>query len=173
MPTFPPKDTSFVSFLVKIILVHVSRILLMVRNLCANIGSSYTYIHLVAAKHDTTLVDREEVPRMPWHDMSCAVVSSSPVIEKDAFYSHVLKVGPIARDAARLFIQRWNFLKATKSMHRSIVPYLMPKGEYVAQRDESKFEGTCRVQLLRSVSSWSSGIGREVTLLMTTVAIDR
>ena len=57
-------------------------------------------------------------------------------------------------------------------MHRSVVPYLMPKGEYVAQRDESKFEGTCRVQLLRSVSSWSSGIGREVTLWMYTVAMD-
>lgn len=38
----------------------------------------------------------------------------------------------------------------------------MPKGEYVAARDESKFEGTCRVQLLRSAASWSSGIVREV-----------
>ena len=38
----------------------------------------------------------------------------------------------------------------------------MPKGEYVAQRDESNFEGTCRVQILRSCSSWSSGIEREV-----------
>lgn len=101
---------------------------------------------------------------MPWHDMSCAVVSNF-VIDRMGC-THTLytsfKVGPIARDAARLFIQRWNFLKATKSMHRPVVPYLMPKGEYVAQRDESKFEGTCRVQLLRSVSSWSSGIGREV-----------
>ncbi|KAI9244178.1 hypothetical protein BDA99DRAFT_529337 [Phascolomyces articulosus] len=95
------------------------------------------------ANHDTTMVDREETPRMPWHDLSCAVV------------------GPIARDAARLFIQRWNYLKASKSGHRDIVPFLMPKGEYVAQRDESNFEGTCRVQLLRSCSSWSSGIGRE------------
>ena len=41
----------------------------------------------------------------------------------------------------------------------------MPKGEYVAQRDESNFEGTCRVQILRSCSSWSSGIGREVNFL--------
>lgn len=38
--------------------------------------SSYILIiSLVAAKYDTTLVDREETPRMPWHDMSCAVVS--------------------------------------------------------------------------------------------------
>ncbi|KAI9490490.1 hypothetical protein BDB00DRAFT_837407 [Zychaea mexicana] len=95
------------------------------------------------ANHDTSLVDREEIPRMPWHDMSCAVV------------------GPIARDAARLFIQRWNYLKTSKSGHRNIVPFLMPKGEYVALRDESNFEGTCRVQLLRSCSSWSSGIERE------------
>lgn len=76
------------------------------------------------------------------------------------------KVGPIARDAARLFIERWNYLKSTKSMHRPAVPFLMPKGEYVAARDESKFQGKCRVQLLRSASSWSSGITREVCIRM-------
>lgn len=38
----------------------------------------------------------------------------------------------------------------------------MPKGEYVAARDESHFKGSCRVQLLRSSAEWSSGIEREV-----------
>ncbi|KAI9473922.1 MAG: hypothetical protein EXX96DRAFT_488418 [Benjaminiella poitrasii] len=90
-----------------------------------------------------TLVDRHVTPRMPWHDVTLGVV------------------GPIARDIARHFIQRWNFLKSTKSMHRRSLPFLMPKGEYVAARDESNFSGTCRVQLLRSSSRWSSDVERE------------
>lgn len=88
-------------------------------------------------------MDRNVTPRMPWHDMTVGMV------------------GPIARDVARHFIQRWNFLKASKGMHRPTVPFLMPKGEYVAARDESAFKGTCRVQMLRSSAQWSSGIERE------------
>ncbi|KAI8339947.1 hypothetical protein BC941DRAFT_511341 [Chlamydoabsidia padenii] len=95
------------------------------------------------AQYDLTLVDRTEVPRMPWHDVTLATV------------------GPMARDIARHFIQRWNYLKATKSMHRQNLPFLLPKGEYVAARDESKFKGTCRVQALRSSAQWSSGVERE------------
>ncbi|KAI9496611.1 hypothetical protein BDB00DRAFT_758105, partial [Zychaea mexicana] len=98
---------------------------------------------LNVAQHELTLVDRSISPRMAWHDVSIGVV------------------GPIARDIARHFIQRWNFLKASKGMHRPTVPFLMPKGEYVAARDETKFKGTCRVQLLRSSAQWSSGIERE------------
>lgn len=55
-------------------------------------------------------------------------------------------------------------MKSTKSMHRRNLPFLMPKGEYVAARDESNFSGTCRVQLLRSSSRWSSDVEREVSL---------
>ncbi|KAI9313552.1 hypothetical protein BX666DRAFT_1977704 [Dichotomocladium elegans] len=95
------------------------------------------------AQYDMTLVNREIIPRMPWHDVTIGVV------------------GPIARDIARHFIQRWNFLKASKGMHRPRMPFLMPKGEYVAARDESKFKGSCRVQLLRSSAEWSSGVERE------------
>ncbi|CAO3693385.1 hypothetical protein G6F70_003782 [Rhizopus microsporus] len=95
------------------------------------------------AQFKLTLVDRNVTPRMPWHDMTVGMV------------------GPIARDVARHFIQRWNFLKSSKGMHRQSVPYLMPKGEYVAARDESVFKGSCRVQLLRSSAQWSSGITRE------------
>ncbi|KAI9485673.1 MAG: hypothetical protein EXX96DRAFT_494975 [Benjaminiella poitrasii] len=98
---------------------------------------------LNVAQFDLTLVDRKITPRMPWHDMTVGMV------------------GPIARDVARHFIKRWNFLKASKGMHRPTVPFLMPKGEYVAVRDESSFKGTCRVQLLRSSAQWSSGIERE------------
>lgn len=42
------------------------------------------------------------------------------------------------------------------------MPFLLPKGEYVAVRDESKFKGTCRIQVLRSSAEWSLGINREV-----------
>ncbi|KAG0172715.1 Phospholipase D1 [Apophysomyces sp. BC1015] len=98
---------------------------------------------LNVVQHDTTLVNRRLTARMPWHDVTLGVV------------------GPIARDIARHFIQRWNFLKASKARHRPTVPFLMPKGEYVAVRDETKFTGSCRVQLLRSSAQWSSGIERE------------
>ncbi|KAI7907558.1 uncharacterized protein BX663DRAFT_547271 [Cokeromyces recurvatus] len=100
------------------------------------------FINVVQQFHKT-LVDRHVTPRMPWHDVTLGVV------------------GPIARDIARHFIQRWNFLKSMKSMHRRKLPFLMPKGEHVAARDENNFSGTCRVQLLRSSSKWSSGIDRE------------
>ncbi|ORX49426.1 phospholipase D/nuclease [Hesseltinella vesiculosa] len=95
------------------------------------------------ADYTQTLVDRKVTPRMPWHDAGIGVV------------------GPIARDIARHFVQRWNFLKASKGMHRTYMPFLMPKGEFVAARDESHFKGTCRTQLLRSSAEWSSGIQRE------------
>ncbi|OBZ88286.1 Phospholipase D2 [Choanephora cucurbitarum] len=95
------------------------------------------------SQHDKTLVDRRVTARMPWHDVTLGVV------------------GPIARDIARHFIQRWNFIKSKKSMHRRHLPLLMPKGEYVAAEDESDFAGTCRVQLLRSSARWSSDIERE------------
>lgn len=101
------------------------------------------FMYIIVAQFDKTLVDRKVTPRMPWHDVTLGVV------------------GPIARDISRHFIQRWNFLKSTKSMHRRNLPFLMPKGEYVAARDESNFTGTCRVQLLRSSSRWSSDVERE------------
>lgn len=41
----------------------------------------------------------------------------------------------------------------------------MPKGEYVSSRDEKKFRGTCRVQIVRSSAEWSLGIPREVSIL--------
>lgn len=71
-----------------------------------------------------------------------------------------MQVGLPARDIARHFIERWNFIKGSK--HREEIPYLMPKGEYVSPRDEKKFRGTCRVQIIRSSAAWSQGVTREV-----------
>ena len=41
------------------------------------------------------LVDRNDVPRMPWHDIACAMY------------------GNAARDIGRHFIERWNFTKVS------------------------------------------------------------
>lgn len=41
-------------------------------------------------------IDRTRVPRMPWHDVAGCVC------------------GPAARDIARHFIQRWNYVKTKK-----------------------------------------------------------
>ncbi|CAJ0762818.1 5861_t:CDS:2, partial [Entrophospora sp. SA101] len=69
--------------------------------------------------------------------------------------------GTPARDVARHFVQRWNFIKDEKAFERKDIPFLTPKGEFVSTRDESRFKGTCNVQLLRSSSVWSSGIKTE------------
>lgn len=42
-------------------------------------------------------VDREKFPRMPWHDVHCALW------------------GPPCRDVARHFVQRWNYAKVLSS----------------------------------------------------------
>jgi phosphatidylserine/phosphatidylglycerophosphate/cardiolipin synthase-like enzyme len=76
----------------------------------------------------------------------------------------LIQTGPPARDIARHFVQRWNFIKSSRAKERSEIPFLLPKGEYVAARDESKFKGTCRIQILRSSAEWSQGIIREVIL---------
>jgi phospholipase D1/2 len=38
-------------------------------------------------------LDRAKYPRMPWHDVQCALY------------------GPACRDVARHFVQRWNYAK--------------------------------------------------------------
>ncbi|CAO3699468.1 unnamed protein product [Rhizopus microsporus] len=98
------------------------------------------------SQYGTELIDKTTTPRMPWHDI------------------HTAMVGPPARDVARHFIQRWNFIKANRAKDRDDIPFLLPKGEYVATRDETKFKGTCKVQVLRSSAEWSQGIIREYSI---------
>jgi phospholipase D1/2 len=40
-------------------------------------------------------LDRAKYPRMPWHDVQCALY------------------GPPCRDVARHFVQRWNYAKVS------------------------------------------------------------
>uniref|UniRef100_H2UXH5 Phospholipase n=1 Tax=Takifugu rubripes TaxID=31033 RepID=H2UXH5_TAKRU len=87
-------------------------------------------------------IDRAEVPRMPWRDLSAAV--------------H----GKAARDVARHFIQRWNFTKIFKIKYKDdFYPYLLPKSQCTADLLSFTVPGSkkARVQVLRSADHWSTG----------------
>lgn len=94
------------------------------------------------------LIDRRSIPRMPWHDVQCALF------------------GQAARDTARHFIERWNFIKVQKSMHREEqIPYLLPKPEFSAgEIARMGWVGSDKVQLIRSSSEWSHGTPLETSI---------
>ncbi|KAK9323205.1 hypothetical protein V1517DRAFT_320990 [Lipomyces orientalis] len=86
------------------------------------------------------MYDRAKVPRMPWHDV------------------HMQIVGQPARDAARHFVQRWNYLIRQKRSTRP-TPVLLPPPDFTDSEIESMGHlGTCEVQLLRSACGWSLGM---------------
>ncbi|KAI9122956.1 hypothetical protein K1719_005845 [Acacia pycnantha] len=58
-------------------------------------------------------LDRGKYPRMPWHDVHCAVW------------------GPPCRDIARHFVQRWNYAKRNKAPYEQAIPLLMPQHHMV------------------------------------------
>ncbi|KAI8973863.1 hypothetical protein BDB01DRAFT_854129 [Pilobolus umbonatus] len=98
------------------------------------------------SQYDLQLIDKKVIARMPWHDI------------------HTAMTGSAAGDIARHFIQRWNFIKSNRSKERPDIPFLLPRGEIVITKDESKYRGTCSVQLLRSSAEWSLGIKREFSI---------
>ncbi|KAJ1815645.1 hypothetical protein LPJ75_002295, partial [Coemansia sp. RSA 2598] len=97
-------------------------------------------------EYEDTLINRCTTARMPWHDV------------------HMAMIGQPARDVARHFIQRWNFIKSSKGMAKSHMPFLMPKGEYSVSRNDMQYRGTCRTQVLRSSAEWSMGISKESSI---------
>lgn len=93
------------------------------------------------------LIDRSSMPRMPWHDVGGVVCGSA------------------ARDIARHFIQRWNYIKQKKVSKNNNYPILLPKNYQnftIPSSIESKCS-FCRVQVLRSLSSWSAGLSKTET----------
>lgn len=58
-------------------------------------------------------LDRGKYPRMPWHDIHCALW------------------GPPCRDVARHFVQRWNYAKRNKAPNEETIPLLMPQHQMV------------------------------------------
>ncbi|XP_057488567.1 phospholipase D zeta 1-like isoform X1 [Actinidia eriantha] len=67
-------------------------------------------------------LDRQKYPRMPWHDVHCALW------------------GPPCRDIARHFVQRWNYAKRNKAPYEQAIPLLMPQHHMVIPhyRSESR-----------------------------------
>ncbi|WBW71606.1 phospholipase D, Pld1 [Schizosaccharomyces osmophilus] len=90
------------------------------------------------------MYDRTVIPRMGWHDVSMSIL------------------GQPARDAARHFVQRWNYLLECKRPARKI-PTLIPPVDFTnEQLIEKQLTGTCEVQLLRSAGLWSLGLADSV-----------
>lgn len=58
-------------------------------------------------------LDRAKYPRMPWHDVHCALW------------------GPPCSDAARHFVQRWNYAKRNKAPNENAIPLLLPQHHMV------------------------------------------
>ncbi|XP_068600156.1 phospholipase D2 [Brachionichthys hirsutus] len=87
-------------------------------------------------------INRTQVPRMPWRDLSAAVHGSA------------------ARDVARHFIQRWNFTKIFKIKYKDeFYPYLLPKSHCTADLPSFTVPGSrkAKVQIVRSADRWSTG----------------
>jgi len=82
-------------------------------------------------------LDRETQPRMPWHDV------------------HVRITGNSAVDVSRNFIQRWNHHRSSKSKHYPTLVFVPKFTTEVGQH---------RVQILRSLSSWSGRFGNETSI---------
>ncbi|CAL1712514.1 unnamed protein product [Somion occarium] len=90
-------------------------------------------------KPEEDMYDRSKVPRMPWHDVSMQMV------------------GQPARDLARHFVQRWNFLLRIKN-HTRLMPFLLPPPEFrPGELAAMGLTGTCELQICRSAGSWSMG----------------
>lgn len=93
-----------------------------------------------------SMYDRMKIPRMPWHDV------------------HMMTVGEPARDMARHFVQRWNYLLRQKRPSRP-TPLLTPPCDFTkVQLKNSPFfkmlkpRSTCEAQVIRSAGSWSLGL---------------
>ncbi|VDK78403.1 unnamed protein product [Litomosoides sigmodontis] len=116
------------------------------------VGKDYTnfihkdFVELDMPFHDTDttdfsdFIDRNVTPRMPWHDI------------------HACVYGSAARDIARHFIQRWNATKTEKSKELKEYPFLLPKcyDTIKVPRVLATYSSVADVQILRSVSKWSS-----------------
>ncbi|EMD30279.1 hypothetical protein CERSUDRAFT_101639 [Gelatoporia subvermispora B] len=66
-------------------------------------------------------------------------------------------VGQPARDLARHFVQRWNYMLRIKN-HTRTMPFLLPPPEF--KRNELAdmgLTGTCELQICRSAGLWSIG----------------
>ncbi|KXN88185.1 Phospholipase D1 [Leucoagaricus sp. SymC.cos] len=95
-------------------------------------------------KPDEDMYDRSKCPRMPWHDVAMQIV------------------GQPARDLARHFVQRWNYLLRIKN-HTRIMSFLLPPPEFKpGELTQMGLTGTCEMQICRSAGPWSMGTPTKV-----------
>lgn len=81
---------------------------------------------------------------MPWHDIHCVIR------------------GQAARDLGRHFIQSWNNVKSEKAMQKNdFIPFLLPQPDFDESDEIAAPTGTCKIQAIRSVGSWSMGCPTE------------
>ncbi|KAI8981075.1 hypothetical protein BDB01DRAFT_795326 [Pilobolus umbonatus] len=114
---------------------------------------------------DMRLIDKSNIPRMPWHDISLCMLGL-PVL-----------------DVSRHFCDRWNFIKNSKSMDKTYAPFLKPPvggysnyqnfkisiddrllSSYHFHSRVSGVHGSCRTQVLRSSAEWSTGTPLEKSI---------
>ena len=103
-------------------------------------------------------VERNEIPRMPWHDVSCAFK------------------GEVVQDAVRHFIDRYkglepwwqSFWSSFRVNFQSVVkplPNIFPPHKSKAEEIVFTFgEHNVNIQFLRSVGKWSAGQEREASI---------
>lgn len=95
-------------------------------------------------KPQEDMYDRTKIPRMPWHDVGMQVV------------------GQPARDLARHFVQRWNYLLRIKN-HSRAMPFLLPPPEFrPGELTQMGLTGTCEMQICRSAGPWSLGTANRI-----------
>ncbi|KAJ3039077.1 Phospholipase D1 [Rhizophlyctis rosea] len=107
----------------------------------------------VGKKPFECLVDRTNIARLPWHDVSMTFrkPKGDEALE-----------GPVD-DLVWHFIQRWNFAKWEKRKVDHHIPWLYPsQGVRRATPEESR--GTIQLQLLRSAAQWSAGSPKEKSI---------
>ncbi|KAA3677727.1 phospholipase D1/2 [Paragonimus westermani] len=134
-------------------------------NLCTWVGQDYVNLNKgepnPKLNPSQDLYDRNDVPRMPWHDIACVMS------------------GRIACDFARHFIQRWNAIRNSRIRNagkgtsererRRRKPLLIPatpcspwtENELTTVLLDPRQTAVCRAQALRSVCDWSLGIPAE------------
>uniref|UniRef100_A0A452YXX4 Phospholipase n=1 Tax=Aegilops tauschii subsp. strangulata TaxID=200361 RepID=A0A452YXX4_AEGTS len=104
-------------------------------------------------------LDRTKYPRMPWHDVQCALY------------------GPPCRDVARHFVQRWNYSKRNKAPNEQAIPLLMPHHHmviphYKGRSKEANGEAEGKqnhdenVDVKKTASLASSASSQDVPLLL-------
>eukprot|EP00013_Stygamoeba_regulata_P009165 CAMPEP_0177670472 /NCGR_PEP_ID=MMETSP0447-20121125/24105_1 /TAXON_ID=0 /ORGANISM="Stygamoeba regulata, Strain BSH-02190019" /LENGTH=954 /DNA_ID=CAMNT_0019177633 /DNA_START=1 /DNA_END=2865 /DNA_ORIENTATION=+ len=93
----------------------------------------------------TDIIDRTSEPRMPWHDIHCRID------------------GWAARDVAWNFIERWNAHKRDLEPSKQPVPWLC-LDPAPPSSSRSFGSGTCKCQVLRSISPWSGGLRTEFSI---------